>query len=94
MLGIAQTAAGIIKIIVSEGTATDGEIMKIGNTQTHVRFPILPDEYMDKWFKEAPTHHFALSVGKNVPVFKKIATLIGRSTSKYNVLLKVKFKIS
>ena len=31
---------------------------------------------MDKWFAEAPTHHFAMSVGHNAGVFKKIADLL------------------
>lgn len=32
--------------------------------------------YMDKWFAEAPTHHFAMSVGHNAEVFKKVADLL------------------
>ena len=76
-LAFAQTGDGKVRMIVSEGVATDGEIMRIGNTQTHVRFALPPDAYMDEWFRAAPTHHFALSVGKNVSVFRKIADLLG-----------------
>lgn len=76
-LGISQTADGKIRLIISEGIATDGEIMRIGNTQTHIRFSLPPDAYMDKWFRAAPTHHFALSVGKNARLFIKIADLLG-----------------
>lgn len=76
-LGICQTADGNMRMIISEGTATDGEIMQIGNTQTHVRFSLNPDRYMDEWFRAAPTHHFALSVGHNANVFVKIAELLG-----------------
>lgn len=54
----------------------DGPIMTIGNTQTPVKFKTDPDTYMDKWFAEAPTHHFAMSVGHNAGVFKKIADLL------------------
>jgi L-arabinose isomerase len=63
-------------MIISEGVATDGEIMTIGNTQTHVKFSLEPDAYMDDWFANAPTHHFALSVGKNAQLFVKIAKLL------------------
>ena len=76
-LAFAQTGDGKVRMIVSEGVATNGEIMRIGNTQTHVKFPLLPDAYMDEWFRAAPTHHFALSVGKNASVFRKIAALLG-----------------
>lgn len=75
-LGIAQTADGKVRMIISEGVATDGEIMTIGNTQTHVKFSKEPDEYMNEWFAHAPTHHFALSVGRNGDLFVKIAKLL------------------
>ena len=75
-LGIAQTADGKVRMIISEGIATDGEIMTIGNTQTHVKFSLEPDAYMDAWFAYAPTHHFALSVGNNKDLFIKIAKLL------------------
>lgn len=75
-LGIAQTADGRVRMIISEGTATDGEIMRIGNTQTHVRFSLPPDAYMDEWFRAAPTHHFALSIGRNARLFVKLAKLL------------------
>lgn len=75
MLGITQAEGGL-KMIISEGTATQDEIMKIGNTQTHIRFNASPDEYMEKWFKQAPIHHFALAIGHNGAQFKKIAELL------------------
>ena len=64
-------------MIVAEGESTDAEIMQIGNTQTHVRFSSEPDAFMERWFKEAPTHHFALSLGHNALLFQKIAKLLG-----------------
>lgn len=76
-LGLTQTVDGKLKFIISEGVSSDGDIMKIGNTQTPVRFSLSPDEYMVKWFKEAPTHHFAMSVGKNSALLEKVAKLLG-----------------
>ena len=78
-LGLTQTNNGKLKFIISEGVSTDGEIMTIGNTQTHVKFSCEPDEYMDKWFKEAPTHHFAMSVGHNASLFEKVAKILNIS---------------
>lgn len=75
-LGCTQTVDGRLKFIISEAEATSGTIMTIGNTQTHVKFSCDPDTYMDKWFAEAPTHHFAMSVGHNQRLFEKIATLL------------------
>lgn len=75
-LNVTQTRDGRLKFIISEGEATDGPIMQIGNTQTQVRFPCDPDTYMTKWFREAPTHHCALSVGHNAAVLQKVGILM------------------
>lgn len=77
MLGITQTGAGRLKMIISEGEAFDYQTLMIGNTQTHVKFSQDPDSYMDKWFKEAPTHHLSMSVGHNAGLFEKVARLMG-----------------
>ena len=76
-LGVTQTIDGRLKFIISEGEATDGPIMTIGNTQTPARFGDDPDTYMDKWFKEAPTHHWALAMGHNAKLLEKAAVLLG-----------------
>ncbi|MGN7479149.1 L-arabinose isomerase family protein [Solibacillus silvestris] len=75
-LGVTQTVDGKLKFIVSEGQSTDDEIMLIGNTQTHLKFDLPPDLYMEKWFKEAPTHHCALAIGHNASVIKKVAYML------------------
>ncbi|WP_231735344.1 L-fucose/L-arabinose isomerase family protein [Gracilibacillus massiliensis] len=79
-LGLTQTGDGKLKLIISEGEATDGETMKIGNTQTHVRFNTDPDSYFERWFEEAPTHHCAMSIGNNANLFKKVGDLLGIKT--------------
>ena len=75
-LGVTQTGDGRLKFNISEGEAIDAPILLNGNTSTHIRFPEPPAEYMDKWFREAPTHHLALSVGHNAGLFAKIARLM------------------
>lgn len=75
-LGCTQTGDGKLKFIITEAQATNAQIMTIGNTQTHVRFHKEPDAYMDEWFAEAPTHHFAMSVGHNGSLFEKMADLL------------------
>ena len=75
MLGLTQTAHGL-RMIISEGKAMNLPILRIGNTQTHVKFSMPLDDFMDEWFSKAPTHHFALSTGSNFSVFKKVADLL------------------
>ncbi len=76
MLGVTQTGDGKLKFNISEGEAIDAPILLNGNTSTHIRFAEDPVAYMDKWFMEAPTHHFALSVGHNAKLFLKVAELL------------------
>jgi len=75
-LGITQTFEGKLKFIISEGESLNLPVMKIGNTQTHVKFSQRPDLYMERWFDEAPTHHCALSIGHNAKQFQKVAMLL------------------
>lgn len=76
-LGITQTVDGKLWMIVSEGEAIRRPILMIGNTQTHIRWGMDPDSYMDRWFPLAPTHHFALAVGHHKALFRKVAELLG-----------------
>lgn len=76
MLGLTQTGDGRLKMIISEGEATNGQIMQIGNTQTPIRFKVDPDTYFERWFQESPTHHCAMAVGHQASLFKKVADLL------------------
>lgn len=76
-LNLTQTGDGRLKLISSEGHATNGPLMQIGNTQTPVRFREHPDAYMGRWFAEAPTHHCAMAVGHNAALFGKVGELLG-----------------
>lgn len=80
-LGVTQTRDGRLKMIISEGEAIKEQTLLVGNTSTHVKFPLAPAEYMDKWFAEAPTHHCAMSVGNNRAVFEKIAAILDINTT-------------
>lgn len=77
LLGVTQVRDGHLRYIISEGEAVKEPVLTIGNTQTHVRFGTDPDSYMDQWFAQAPTHHLAMSVGKNASLFDKLCQLLG-----------------
>ncbi|HHV56133.1 MAG TPA: arabinose isomerase [Firmicutes bacterium] len=76
-LGITQTREGQLKMIVSQGVATDGPILRIGNTMTPVKFAKPPTQFMNEWFALGPIHHFAMAVGHNASLFYKVAQLLG-----------------
>ncbi len=75
-VGITQSADGRLKMIANEGEAVAGDILRIGNTMTHVKFNQGPSTFMDEWFAMGPTHHFAMTIGHNKALFKKLATIM------------------
>ncbi|MEK3883245.1 L-fucose/L-arabinose isomerase family protein [Paenibacillus sp. PL2-23] len=79
-LNVTQTGDGKLKLIISEGESTNGPIMRIGNTQTPVKFKEHPDAYMKRWFMEAPTHHCAMAIGHQARLFEKVGCLMNMNT--------------
>src|SRR5262249_23122550 len=77
ILGLTQTAKGDLKMLVSEGECIPGPILRIGNTNSRVRFSIGPAEFMNKWCMEGPTHHCALGVGHVGKEIEKVARILG-----------------
>jgi L-arabinose isomerase len=83
ILGQTQTRAGRLKWLVAEGWSLPGEILRIGNTNSRLRFTPKADDdfdvtaWMDRWVMQAPTHHVALGVGHVATTIERAATLIG-----------------
>ncbi len=77
ILGVTQTADGRLKLIASEGEAIPGPTLRIGNTNSRLKFALGPAEFMDRWCDEGPTHHVALGVGHQVSRIRKLARLTG-----------------
>ncbi|MFZ5927877.1 MAG: arabinose isomerase [Acidobacteriota bacterium] len=77
LLGVTQTAEGRLKLITAEGESIPGPILRIGNTNTRVRFPLGPAEFVNRWCREAPTHHFALGAGRWQAHLEKFSVLAG-----------------
>jgi L-arabinose isomerase len=77
LLALTQTAAGKLKMLTAEGESIAGPILKIGNTNSRVRFGLPPAEFINRWCAEGPTHHFALGIGHRSGVVAKVAELMG-----------------
>jgi len=74
--GLTQVAGGAFKFLGAEGESIPGPILRIGNTNSRLRFRLPPAAFVDTWCAEAPTHHCALGVGHKLGHFRKIATLL------------------
>jgi L-arabinose isomerase len=77
ILGVTQTREGSLKFLVAEGDSIPGPILRIGNTNSRIRFPIRPAEFMDAWCADGPTHHCALGVGHVAKDIEKVARILG-----------------
>jgi L-arabinose isomerase len=80
ILGLTQTADGRLKLLTAEGESLPGEILRIGNTNSRLRFALPPDEFVDRWCREGPTHHVALGVGHQTGTIEKVGRLLGLET--------------
>ncbi len=79
ILTCTQTREGKLKFMAAQGECIPGPLMRIGNTNSRLRFALPPAEFVDAWCAEAPTHHCALGVGHVAGVLKKFAKLKGLS---------------
>jgi L-arabinose isomerase len=77
ILGLTQMRDSNLKLLVAEGESIPGPILRIGNTNSRIRFPIGPAEFMDAWCAEGPTHHCALGVGHVAKDIEKVARILG-----------------
>jgi L-arabinose isomerase len=80
ILGLTQTADGRLKLLAAEGESLPGEILRIGNTNSRLRFALPPDEFVDRWCLEGPTHHVALGIGHQAGTIEKVGRLLGLET--------------
>ena len=76
ILGLTQTAEGRLKLMGAEGESLPGPILKIGNTNSRLKFRLGPAEFINRWSMEGPTHHCALGVGHNLARIRKLASLV------------------
>jgi L-arabinose isomerase len=76
ILGFTQTADASFKMVAAEGESIPGPILRIGNTNSRLRFRHPPAEFLNRWCMEGPTHHCALGIGHRLPDLRKTAALL------------------
>jgi len=76
LLGMTETAEGKLKMLTAEGESIPGPILRIGNTNSRLRFPLGPREFVNRWCQEGPTHHCALGVGHLRAPIAKLGELV------------------
>ena len=77
ILALTQTHDGRLKFLAAEGESLAGERLKIGNTNSRLRFGLEPAPFINAWCSEGPTHHCALGIGHILGKIEKVAWLTG-----------------
>jgi L-arabinose isomerase len=77
IVGCTQTAEGRLKLIVAEGESVAGDTLRIGNTNSRLRFSLGPGRFLEQWSMEGPTHHVALGIGHVGSDVRRVASLLG-----------------
>jgi L-arabinose isomerase len=77
IFGVTQIRAGRLKMIAAEGESLLGPTLKIGNTNSRLRFSLPPAAFMNTWCEQGPTHHCALGTGHQARVLRKVARMLG-----------------
>ena len=71
-----QDAEGRFKMIGAQGESLAGPILKIGNTNSRLRFG-LPRTIHRPLVRAGSEHHCALGVGHRLGEFRKLCRLLG-----------------
>lgn len=76
LLSIAEDRSHGFKLVVAQGESVPGEILHIGNTNSHYAFSIGAKAFVESWNAQGPAHHCAIGVGHVGGKLSKLARLL------------------
>jgi L-arabinose isomerase len=76
LLSVVEDAAHGFKLLVAHGQCVPGPVLRIGNTNSHYRFPIGARPFVEAWNAQGPAHHCAVGLGHLAGKLGKLAQLL------------------
>lgn len=77
LLSVVEDKERGFKLLAAEGESVPGEVLRIGNTNSHYSFPIGAKGFVEAWNEQGPAHHCAVGIGHACSRLRKLAKLIG-----------------
>jgi L-arabinose isomerase len=77
LLSVVEDAASGFRLVVAQGECVEGEVLKIGNTNSHFSFSLGALGFVNAWNAQGSAHHCAVGIGHVASTLRKAAALIG-----------------
>jgi L-arabinose isomerase len=77
LLSVVEDRANGFRLLVAQGESVPGEILRIGNTNSHYRFPLGAKGFVEAWNAHGPAHHCAVGLGHVACKLDRLGRLLG-----------------
>jgi L-arabinose isomerase len=76
LLSVVEDREHGFKLLAAQAECVPGQVLRIGNTNSHYRFSIGAKGFVETWNAEGPAHHCAVGVGHISSRLSKLARLL------------------